>query len=493
MNSNLRSPAAQTAETPAKAWLRALELTSRACRDPANILPRIVHDWALRYGHTPALIGADQSLSFRELTERVNRVSRFALAAGVAPGETIGLLMGNRPDFVALWLGLTQVGAVVALLNFHLQGAALAHSLRSAGARRVIVDEGRLPNFEAARAAGADEHELWFYGGANDGFRQSIEPFDGGELSDDERPIVSLADPALLIYTSGATGLPKAAKVSHRRIVEWSHWFAGTRRHDRRRPYVRLPANVSQRRRRERHRRAADQRRLRGHRGTVLRARLLRRYGATRVHGLPIYRRTLPLSRQGAAVARGAAVEIAPRLRQRHERRSLARLRAALPRGEGARILRGDRRQFLTLQRRGKSRRDRPYAGLPGIARPGRAGSFRRRGGSARARAGRLLHSLCAGRGRRGVGPHRRRGGVAFRGLPRRGGLREEDPSRRLSRRRRLGAIRRPHAPRRGGISTFSSIASATPIAGKARMSRRSKSRRSCRAVRAFRRRSFTA
>ena len=46
-------------------------------------------------------------------------------------------------------------------------------------------------------------------------------------LADAERRTVTIADPALLIYTSGTTGLPKAAYVSHRRVLEWSFWFAG--------------------------------------------------------------------------------------------------------------------------------------------------------------------------------------------------------------------------------------------------------------------------
>ncbi len=52
--------------------------------------------------------------------------------------------------------------------------------------------------------------------------RSSAEP-----LADAERRAVTIADPALLIYTSGTTGLPKAAYVSHRRVLEWSFWFAG--------------------------------------------------------------------------------------------------------------------------------------------------------------------------------------------------------------------------------------------------------------------------
>ncbi len=51
--------------------------------------------------------------------------------------------------------------------------------------------------------------------------------FSGDPLAADEAPPVTVADEALLIYTSGTTGLPKAARVSHHRIMSWTHWFAG--------------------------------------------------------------------------------------------------------------------------------------------------------------------------------------------------------------------------------------------------------------------------
>ena len=51
--------------------------------------------------------------------------------------------------------------------------------------------------------------------------------FSGAPLDEAERRATTLADRALLIFTSGTTGLPKAAAVSHHRVVAWSHWFAG--------------------------------------------------------------------------------------------------------------------------------------------------------------------------------------------------------------------------------------------------------------------------
>jgi fatty-acyl-CoA synthase len=215
-----RAPRPQ-GSTPAQAWLRALETTTRATRDPQRILPRAVGEWARRYGERPALLSERENLDFRALAHRMNQYSRWALRAGLAPGETIGLMMANRPEYFAIWLGLTQIGAVVALVNVNLSGEALAHCLKVASARRLIVASEFAQPCEEAIAGLAPAVEIWRHGDL------AVDAFEGSELGVDERRAVTLADRALLIYTSGTTGMPKAAAVSHHRLVAWSHWFAG--------------------------------------------------------------------------------------------------------------------------------------------------------------------------------------------------------------------------------------------------------------------------
>ena len=224
-----RAPRPQVS-TPAQSWLHALETTAAATRDPARILPRAVGEWARRYGEKPALLSERENFSFRTLAQRMNQYSRWALSAGVAPGETIGLMMANRPEYFAIWLGLTQVGAVVALVNVNLGGEALAHCLSVAAARRLIVAEEFAEACNEAIANVSPALEIWRHGGeARDPRRidMAVDALEGVELRDDERRQVTLADRALLIYTSGTTGLPKAAAVSHHRVIAWSHWFAG--------------------------------------------------------------------------------------------------------------------------------------------------------------------------------------------------------------------------------------------------------------------------
>ena len=207
-----RSIAAPSA-SPNKAWLRALEMTSGIEANPQRIFPRVLEELAARFGDAPALTSEDERFSHAELAARARRYARWALMEGIEKGETVALLMANRAEYLAIWAGLTRVGVVVALINTSLTGDALAHCIGVAKARHLIADD--------ALAARLDDiscnAKIWRPGFAD---RYSDAPLS------DERD-VTLDDPALLIYTSGTTGLPKAAYVSHYRVMMWTHWFAG--------------------------------------------------------------------------------------------------------------------------------------------------------------------------------------------------------------------------------------------------------------------------
>ena len=218
------------AANPARAWLRALESTAQATRDPHRILPRVVADWARSYADAPALVSDRECFSFRDLEKRMNQYSRWALSEGIQRGEPIALIMGNRPEYFVIWLGLIQVGAIVALFGSDLRAPAIAHALKVAGARRIIASAECADVCRSAVAALGEVVVIWIHGS---GQREtgSIDFAVAGESGDaltrgELRP-VTLNDRALRIFTSGTTGLPKAAEVSHRRLVTWIHWFAG--------------------------------------------------------------------------------------------------------------------------------------------------------------------------------------------------------------------------------------------------------------------------
>ena len=211
---------AQKQPSSAKTWLRALEMTARIEDSPARIFPAVIEELGARFGEAPALIGPHDTFSHAQLATRANRYARWALSENIGKGDVVCLLMPNSPDYLAAWLGITRIGAIAALLNTNLKGPALAHCMRVARPSHVIVACG----MQAALDGLSMGVQTWWHGRA---FSVLLESFSGAPLAPDEMRDVTLNDPALLIYTSGTTGLPKAAHVSHRRVMNWTHWFAG--------------------------------------------------------------------------------------------------------------------------------------------------------------------------------------------------------------------------------------------------------------------------
>ena len=213
----------------AKSWLKAIELTSRIEANPNRLFADIIADWAERQPDRPALMSDDATFSYRELNERIHRYARWALAAGIGKGDTICLLLPAQPDYLAAWLGLTSVGAVAALINTKLVGSSLAHCIDVAQASHIIVGQELEGVFEEVRPRLKRAPKIWWHGEeANEPDLQiALAALDTAPLIASERRDVGIDDRALLIYTSGTTGLPKAASISHRRILNWGGWFAG--------------------------------------------------------------------------------------------------------------------------------------------------------------------------------------------------------------------------------------------------------------------------
>ena len=225
------TPASRGKDTALRDWVRALESTAPIAANPHRLLPGIIEQMAQTCGEAPALLSAGESLTYRELAARANVFARWALDQGLAKGETVCLMMPNRPEYLAIWLGLTRVGIVVALVNTNLRGVALAHCIDIVAPKHVIAAAEFAAEVRSALPLRAAAPKIWAHGdgsgGEFDRIDRAVERFAGRPLTGAECRDVTIADRALLIYTSGTTGLPKAVNVSHRRILQWSFWFAG--------------------------------------------------------------------------------------------------------------------------------------------------------------------------------------------------------------------------------------------------------------------------
>jgi len=225
----IREDAPPRRRSAAKSWLKAITLTARPETQPHHLFADIVEDWARRQPDRPALLGHGQSFTYREFADRINRYARWARSLGLHAGRTVCLLMPNRPDYLACWLGISSVGATVALINTRLIGPSLAHCIDVAHADHLILAAECADAFESARPHLHGVPTCWTLGSDASGhdLDAALAAFESQPLSSTERGDVTIDRRALLIYTSGTTGLPKAANVSHRRVLAWGGWFAG--------------------------------------------------------------------------------------------------------------------------------------------------------------------------------------------------------------------------------------------------------------------------
>jgi fatty-acyl-CoA synthase len=211
------------------AW-RTLRTTMPIARNPTRVFPLLIEELAERYGDQPALLSNRESFTYQALARRSNQYARWALGQGIQKGDTVCLMMPNRPEYLALWIGITGVGGVVALLNSNLAGSALAYCINAVKPKLVIVASELVARLETARALITGAPDIWLHGGKWADWPRidlALEGFPAKPLGSTEHAALTIEDRALYIYTSGTTGLPKAANMNHYRLMLAGHAFAG--------------------------------------------------------------------------------------------------------------------------------------------------------------------------------------------------------------------------------------------------------------------------
>ncbi|NBB51980.1 long-chain-acyl-CoA synthetase [Rhizobium sp. CRIBSB] len=175
-----------------------------------------------------------RSLTYREFDGLANRFGHWARGRNLKRGDTVALVMLNRVEYLAAWIGFSKVGVATALINTNLSGHALAHCLEISGASQVITDEACWGQIEDARSLIDRTLMLWVLGlsdGEENSNRRGLDkPLQGASSvrpPASGRAGLNNRSTVLYIYTSGTTGLPKAARVPHSRARTYMRAFAG--------------------------------------------------------------------------------------------------------------------------------------------------------------------------------------------------------------------------------------------------------------------------
>jgi fatty-acyl-CoA synthase len=206
-------------------------------RDQPYSVADLLEERAADAADTAFIVFEGRTLTFGELNRGANRVAHAALVAGLKPGSVVALMMDNRPEFPLVWLGLAKVGIVTALLNTSARGRVLQHALEQTRAAALIY--GSECADRVATLAQSELPALLFESLHPDGApaaRATLRPrsleAEMAEAIDADPPrvhraAVRLGEPLYYIFTSGTTGLPKAALMSHLRFLNAGGVIAG--------------------------------------------------------------------------------------------------------------------------------------------------------------------------------------------------------------------------------------------------------------------------
>src|SRR5215469_16715311 len=163
----------------------------------------------------PVALFAGGQLTYRQLDKASDRVAATLAATGIKPGDPVAVQLPNIPQFLISYFGILKAGGIVVPLNVLLTAPEVAFHLGDSGARILIVWEGALPEAaKGAEAVGLDQVYVVGQGGAS-GVGVPFERLMAVEVPRYEMAVREPADTAVIVYTSGTTGRPKGAELTH--------------------------------------------------------------------------------------------------------------------------------------------------------------------------------------------------------------------------------------------------------------------------------------
>ena len=206
---------------------------------------------ALKFGQRSAIVFEGQEVNWSEFNALANRYAHYLKSQGVQRGDTVSVIMENRIEFLALLVGVNKIGVPAGLINTNLTGKPLVHCITVTHSKKCIFGSevsGALN--EVKDELGLTEGEDYFEmpdGGLDATTNWAKNLAEGAAAASSENPeetsLITLGEVALYIFTSGTTGLPKAAVLSNRRYLTSADMaaMAGFKCTEQDRMYICLP------------------------------------------------------------------------------------------------------------------------------------------------------------------------------------------------------------------------------------------------------------
>ncbi|MFJ8268488.1 class I adenylate-forming enzyme family protein [Peribacillus asahii] len=179
----------------------------------------IMRQNALKYKDKTAIVFQDTTRTYGELNARANRLANALSKRGFQKGDKVAVFMKNNAAHIDIIIGLSKIGIVIVPINYRLVGTEIDYIIRHSDSRGIILTAEyageidallpNLPQLDTILVVGETKHTQM----------RDYEQF--LESADDSEPdvVVSETDPFYIGYTSGTTGKPKGAVISHRSRV----------------------------------------------------------------------------------------------------------------------------------------------------------------------------------------------------------------------------------------------------------------------------------
>lgn len=161
--------------------------------------------WAAHCPHAPALLTPSGERTFKQLNDNANRLARALRSRGLAPGDSVALMCGNRPEFAEVIAACLRSGLHYTPINWHLTADEAAYIIQDCGAKALIADAQFAPVCEQIATLAPEARVRLAVAG-------DIPGFTAYALALAEQPEHDIETPVLgnrVLYTSGTTGRPK--------------------------------------------------------------------------------------------------------------------------------------------------------------------------------------------------------------------------------------------------------------------------------------------
>ena len=167
-----------------------------------------------------ALIFEEKSYTYKQLNQLANRVANVFQGLGIKKGDRVALFLPNIPEFVISYLGILKIGAVAVSVNVMLKSAEVSYILNDCAAKAIITTESQSEYVQEADLPEL-QHLLIAEGTANKGI--NLAQLMESALGEARAIEMDSHAPASILYTSGTTGFPKGATLSHGNVVSNSY------------------------------------------------------------------------------------------------------------------------------------------------------------------------------------------------------------------------------------------------------------------------------